>query len=378
MSIRMRDVAALAGVSTQTVSRVLRGEQWVAESTAERVRQAMVTLGYHGNEVAGALKRGHSRTFGLLFPLHPTSIWSDVAEGVESLAHESGYSLLLCDTGDSIDKEAANLSLLLRHQVAGIIYVEPRCRPATHPACAALVASKLPVVVISAQQDDLPYLHVRTDDERAGYIAVRHLLDLGRPSICIVANGVPEARSPMSDVYFPTAHVHDRIRGARRALAEQPGMASLEALIVAPNSAEAGRTAAEAIMRGAAALPSAIFATTDVIALGVLEALRAQGVKVPDDVALVSHDGLFAASVSSPSLTTIAPPMRYMGRASVDLLLKVMAGETPDPLNILDARFVVRESTIGPGLDARRGFESAVSDDQAWLRWRSQGAASSE
>ena len=73
----------LAGVSSQTVSRVLRGRQWVAEATATRVRQAMQELGYHGNEVAGALKRGRTRTLGLLFPLHTMSIWSDVAAGAE-------------------------------------------------------------------------------------------------------------------------------------------------------------------------------------------------------------------------------------------------------------------------------------------------------
>lgn len=241
MSIRMSDVAKVAGVSTQTVSRVLRGEQWVAEGTAERVRQAISTLGYHGNEVAGALKRGHSRTFGLLFPLHARSIWSDVAEGVESLAHEAGFSLLLCDTSDSIEKEAANLSLLMSHRVAGIIYVEPRCRPDAHPACAALIASKLPVVVISAEQGDLPYVHLRTDDERAGYVAVRHLLDLGRRSICVVANGLPELAGPGGETLVPTAHVQDRIRGAQRALAKAPHNARLQSLVVVPNTLEGGR-----------------------------------------------------------------------------------------------------------------------------------------
>lgn len=176
---RMTDVAARAGVSAQTVSRVLRGHTWVAPETAARVRQAMQDLGYHNNELAGALKRGRSRTLGLLFPMHTMSIWSEVAEGAEELAHERGYPLLLSDTGESLEREANSLSLLLSHRVSGIVYVEPQCRLATQPCSAALVASGLPVVVISAEQDDLPSVHLRTDDERAGYVAMRHLLELG-------------------------------------------------------------------------------------------------------------------------------------------------------------------------------------------------------
>ena len=372
MSVRMSDVAARAGVSTQTVSRVLRGEKWVAADTAERVRQAATALGYRGNEVAGALKRGHSRTLGLLFPLYTMSIWSEVAEGVEALTHENGYSLLLCDTSDSTEKEEANLSLLLRHRVAGIIYVEPRCRPSTNSACAELVASKLPVVVISADQNDLPYVHVRTDDERAGYVAVRHLLDLGRRLVCVVANGMDVSNGDAEADLVPTVHVQDRIRGAQRALSQEPRSTAAVPYIVVPNTVEGGRRAAESMLRGRSALPDAVFATTDAVALGLLETLTARGVVVPDDIALVSHDGLFASSVSTPALTTITPPMNAMGRESVELLLRVKGGERPSPRNMLDAKLMVRESTIGLGRAARRGFTTPLSDDQAWCRWRSQ------
>ena len=372
MSVRMSDVAELAGVSTQTVSRVLRGEQWVAAETAQRVRQAMESLGYRGNELAGALKRGHSRTLGLLFPLHTMSIWSDVAEGVEALTHENGYSLLLCDTSESVEKEAENLALLLRHRVAGIIYVEPRCRPSTHPACAALVASKLPVVVISAEQNDLPFVHMRTDDERAGYVAVRHLLDLGRRAVCVVANGVRDSGGVEVESLVPTAHVQDRIRGAMRALEEESGDKGSARLIIVPNTVEGGREAGSTLLHSGSPLPDAIFATTDAVALGILDVLRSDGVRVPEDIAVAAHDGLFASSVSVPALTTIVPPMIAMGRATVELLLRVMKGERPPAHNVLDARFMVRESTIGLGRAARQGFANPLSESQAWRSWRAQ------
>ena len=367
MNARMSDVAARAGVSSQTVSRVLRGEQWVAEATATRVRQAMQELGYHGNEVAGALKRGRTRTLGLLFPLHTMSIWSDVAAGAESFAHQCGYSLLLCDTGDSIEKEAANLSLLLSHRVAGIVYVEPRCQPATHPACAALIASRLPLVVLSAQLDDLPAAHVRTDDWRAGYVAVRHLIDLGRRSVRVVANGLLDDRYPGSAT--PTIHVEDRIAGARRALAEGGFGTDDVPTLVVPNTMDEGYRAGELLLDSGSP-PDGIFATTDALALGMIEAFRARGVRVPEEIAIVGHDALLASSVSMPALTTIAPPMNEMGRTSIRLLLEVIDDQTPPPLTMLDSRFLVRESTIGAGARERRGLATPLADPTAWSGWR--------
>ncbi len=368
MTARMKDVAARAGVSTQTVSRVLRDHHWVAPETAARVRKAAEELGYHGNEVAGALKRGRTRTLGLLFPLLTMSIWSDVAEGAEELAHERGYSLLLCDTGDYSEKEALNLALLLSHRVAGIVYVEPRCRPETHPACASLVNSKLPVVVISGQPDDLPYAHLRTDDWRAGYVGVRHLLDLGRTSIQVVSNRLHYVSLEQGQTI--ANHVADRIAGGRAALDEAGSSEILARPLSVPNTLEGGRQAGHALLN--AGLPAAcgVFATTDVIALGILEALRERGVRVPEDVAIVSHDGLLASSVSVPAITTIEPPMAEMGRTSVDLLLQVMDGHVPPPLTVLDAQFVVRESTIGCGPAPRAGVRAPLSDPEAWNRWR--------
>lgn len=376
MSARMKDVAERAGVSTQTVSRVLRGHQWVAPETAARVRLASEELGYHGNEVAGALKRGRTRTLGLLFPLLTMSIWTDVAEGVEELAHERGYSLLLCDTGDYIEKEALSLSLLLSQRVAGIIYVEPRCRPLTHPACAALVSSRLPVVILSAQTDDLPGPHLRTDDERAGYVAVRHLLDLGKHAVQVVANGLPFATSEQS--LSLATHVQDRLTGAERALQEATAGVFVGPVRTVPNTLEGGYRAGESLLESGLPDACGVFATTDVIALGILEAFRARGVKVPEDVAIVSHDGLLASSVSVPAITTIVPPMADMGRTSVDLLLRVMDGDTPPPVTVLDAQFVVRESTVGCGPHARRGLRTPLSDRGAWNHWRSQLLGTSE
>jgi LacI family transcriptional regulator len=362
----MRDVAQRAGVSPQTVSRALRGSGAVAPHTRARVRAAMEELGYLGNEAAGALKRGQTYIIGLLCPVLTLPFWSDVAAGAEAQAHARGYSLLLCDTSDSLEKEAGYLSLLLSHRVAGIIYVLPRCRPDRHAACASLLRARVPVVVISSDLDDLPAPHVRTDDTRAGYVAVRHLLNLGRRHIALVSTTHAAAGAALS---AGAADV-DRLVGARAALGEAQIAPEATPLFLVPDTIAGGRTAGEALLARGAPWPDGVFATTDAIALGFLEVMRAHALRVPDDIALVAHDGLLESSMAVPSLTTVAPPRWDMGRTCVDLVLRARAGETLPQVEVLEAIFTARESTLGAGLAQRQGMRAPLSDPSAWARWR--------
>jgi len=375
MAVRMSNVADRAGVSAQTVSRVIHGEGGVAAETATRVRAAMAELGYHGNAAAGALKRGQTRTLGLLFPLLATtfaSFWPDVAAGAEMLAHKRGYSLLLCDTSDSPEKEEGYLSLLLSHRVAGIVYAQPRCRPDHHPACASLLASTIPVVVISSDEHDLPYPHVRTDDTRAGYVAARHLLDLGRRRIAFV--GEAAAFDGESGVLPKPAY--DRAMGMRRALTEAGIDAGEIPVLLGPSSWEGGRQVGHALLAGPTPAPDAVFITTETMALGLLDVVRTRGLRVPEDIALVTHDGLSAGESAYPSLTTIAPPRVAMGQACIDALLRMAAGEALPPLALLEAQFIVRESTAGVGRVPRQGFTTPLSAPDAWSRWRAETTTS--
>jgi ABC-type sugar transport system substrate-binding protein len=145
-------------------------------------------------------------------------------------------------------------------------------------------------------------------------------------------------------------------------------------LLVVPNTVEGGRLAGETFLETGESLPDGIFATSDVIAFGLLEGLRARGLRVPEDIAVVGHDDDLASSLVAPSLTTIAPPRMEMGRACINLLLRAQTGEALPPLTMLEAAFIVRESTIGPGPAARRGIRTDLCDPRAWRGWRQQGA----
>ena len=242
----------------------------------------MVELGYHGNAAAGALKRGQTRTLGLLFPMLATtfaSFWSDVAAGAEALAHKHGYALLLCDTSDSAGQGGclclvAPESSRCRDRLRA---AAPAPGPPPRLRQSARVAN-IPVVVISSDEHDLPYPHVRTDDERAGYVATRHLFDIGRRRIAIVADA-PQAssgsrgrrstppRRPMTASWGCAA------RSARRGLD-----ADETPLILAPNMMEAGRAVGRGALAVTQPLPDGIFVATENLALGLLDALRAHAV----------------------------------------------------------------------------------------------------
>lgn len=167
-------------------------------------------------------------------------------------------------------------------------------------------------------------------------------------------------------------HVLARVAGAQRALGEAGLDAEHVPALIVPNTLSGGIQGGETLLDAGKALPDGIFATTDAIALGLLEAFRSRGVNVPEDIALVAHDGLFASTISMPALTTITPPMIEMGRTSVDLLLRLIEAQPLPPLTLLDAQFVVRESTIGSGVRARRGFATPLSHPRAWSCWRTQ------
>ncbi len=369
--VRLRDVAERALVSAQTVSRVLRAPHLVAPETAERVRAAMADLDYLGNEQATALRLGRTQTIGLLFHLLdslPMPFPLDVIAGAEERAFARGYSLVMCDSSGPSDKEADYLSLLLSQRVAGIIYTAPRCRPDLHPACASLLRSGIPVVVISSDPQDLPYCHVRTDDVRAGYVAARHLLDVERRRIAIVAatSAVP------TEVFSGWPAIADRLKGATAGLREAGLAADDVPLYLAPNTFDGGRIAGEMILARQTIVPDGIFVTTDILGLGLLEALRSSRVHVPDDIAVVGHDDLFTSSIAVPALTTIAPPRRQMGRDSIDLLLRAEANRVGPVVHMLDAELIVRESTIGAGTTARDGLRTPLSSANAWSEWRRQ------
>ncbi|HEY4384824.1 MAG TPA: substrate-binding domain-containing protein [Ktedonobacteraceae bacterium] len=228
--------------------------------------------------------------------------------------------------------------------------------------------SEVPVVILSAIPDDLPYDYIHTDDRRVGYIAMRHLLDLGRRHIAIVTTH-PQAHE---EPFASPEPMYERVLGAYQVLMEV-GLAHESCpVFFTSNTSESGRAVGQKLLSAGSSRPDAIFCTSDTIAFGLLEVFRLGGMHVPGDIAVVSHDGLAASALSVPALTTIAPRAREMGTVCVDRLLHLTDTSKEPVTDIVEADLVVRASTIGTGLVPPQGISIPISAEHVWSQWRTQ------
>lgn len=339
MAVSVREVAAAASVSVGTVSNVLNRPDKVAPATVARVLAAIDELGFVRNDAARQLRAGRSRSIGLVVLDVRNPFFTDVARGAEDRAAEDGMTILLGNTDDNADREAAYVDLFEEQRVHGVLISPMTDDPAR---LERLRSRGTPVVLVDRQAGDRSFSSVAVDDVVGGTLAVRHLLESGRRRIAFV--GGPDN----------IRQVADRLEGARRAVAEVTD-ASLEVIATEGLTVLEGRAAGEGIReRAAGDRPDAVFAANDLLAMGVLQALMMLGtVRVPDDVALIGYDDIDFASAAVVPLSSIRQPAALIGYTAVDLLLREAAADAApgsDPPAereqvIFQPELVVRDST---------------------------------
>ncbi|MFG2057050.1 LacI family DNA-binding transcriptional regulator [Micromonospora sp. NPDC048930] len=352
---KIDDVARLAGVSTATVSRALRGLPTVSAATRRRVLAAAEQLQYAVSPSASRLAGGKTGTVAVVVPRITRWFFATVVEAVEDHLHENGYDLLLYNLGGREQTRRRVLRTASLHKrVDAIILVATPLRPAD---VTALTKLDLPGVTISSGSGVPGWPCVRIDDVAAGRTATRHLLDLGHTRIAHISG------DPDDELAF-TTHL-DRRRGYQEAL-RAAGIRPDPSLDVESQFTIDGgiRAAAELLARGEP--PTAIFAACDEMAMGAMTALRDAGLRVPQDVSVIGVDDHDLAGVLG--LSTIAQPAAEQGQLAARILLDplgVRAAEpygglvpaprgpeadddTPTPPVILPTRLVVRESTAPP------------------------------
>lgn len=298
-----KDVARLAGVSTAVVSYVVNdGPKKVAPATEAKVRNAIAALGYRPNAAARALKLGSSEMLGMIVPDSTNPFFVMLAHAVEVAAAERGYVLLIANSDASVASERRHVENLASRRVDGVflssVLFEPDLRD--------LESADIPVVLLNHSADSPGFASVGVDLRHGGRIAVEHLAAHGHRDIGLVmgtaTGGGLDGRE---------AGWLDGIRAAGLV----PGP-----IVRAPFSSESGyRVGLE--LAASPERPSALFASSDILAVGLLRAFHESGMRVPEDVAIVSFDGTPQAEYSWPGLTTLAQPIGEMARAAVDALL---------------------------------------------------------
>jgi DNA-binding LacI/PurR family transcriptional regulator len=327
----MHDVARRAGVSHQTVSRVLNGLPNVRQETKERVTAAIAELGYRRNNAARALVTRRSSMIGVI--TSGSNLWgpSSALIAVESAARAAGYYVSLAGIG-SVDKAFVSgaFDYFTAQAVEGIIVIAPEA--ALAHAANPLVAA-VPVVMVAADTQPSAGLHITSVDQEGGArLAVRHLLELGHRSVAHVC-GPPE--------WFDAAA---RQRGWRR----ETEAAGLEQVPPIPGDWTAASGYAAGRLLASGTLPTAVFAANDLMALGVIRAFHDLGIAVPQQVSVVGFDDIPGAAHFIPGLTTIKQDFAALGRQCIDILLSALGGGAEDPAPI-PPQLIVRESTAAAG-----------------------------
>ncbi|MEU1756141.1 LacI family DNA-binding transcriptional regulator [Micromonospora matsumotoense] len=334
MGVSLKDIAARAGVSLATVSNVVNGYRPVGERTRQRVQQAVDELGYTPNLSARHLRRGRTGLIALAIPELTNPYFAELADVAIREAAGLGYTLLMENTAAERGAELTLLDGAQRHLVDGLIL-----SPVAIGREEVLARrARMPLVLIGEGVYDVPYDHVAIDNVAASRTATAHLVALGRRRIAFI--GAPPGGDRQS--------AHLRIRGYREAL-DAAGI-PFDLRLVVPTE-QFGRADGERAMRHLLSLdgpPDAVLAYNDLIAVGALRTLTRTGAGVPDDVAVAGIDDIEEGRFSNPTLTTVAPDKRAIGRLAVRRLVARIEGEGGPPTHVQPSfRLIEREST-GP------------------------------
>lgn len=323
------DVAARAGVSRTTVSRVIN-DQPVDREMAERVREAVEALGYRPSRLARGLRTQRAQVWAFVISDIRNVFFTEVMRGVEEASWARGHTLIVCNTDEQLSREQVYLEMLLDEHVSGVI-IAPASTSQTDVG--GLRAKGIPVVAI-----DRTFTHQQTDgvvvDNAGGArVAVTHLLDNGFSRVACITGPVEKSTS------------RERKAGWEEALRARGLRPSQRLVRHADYKIDGGREAMLDLLAGPKP-PDAVFVANNHMTTGVLQAVAQQGLRVPDDLAIVGFDDSPWSAVVKPPLTTVRQPTYEIGRRATDLLLRRLGGYTGPPKRVvLSPQLVVRGSS---------------------------------
>ncbi len=327
--ITIKDVAQRAGVSPTTVSHVINETRFVSGDLRARVLEAMEELNYQPSAVARSLRRKTTHTIGMMVPDSSNPFFAEVARGIEDTSFDQGYSVILCNSDGDMEKEQFYINVLVEKRVDGIIFVAAG-GSAQH--IRSLLERDMPLVVVDREIAGVEVDSVLTDNLQGGYLATKHLIELGHRRIgCITG---PSDLTPSAE----------RVIGHKRALTEHNLAANENLILKGDFQYESGYKAVHEFL-AMNEPPTAVFACNDLMAVGAISGVRKQGQRVPEDLAIVGFDDIALASFTNPPLTTVAQPKYEMGILAAQMLMERIKDKTMLPRrHLLETTLVVRES----------------------------------
>ncbi|EGQ9315318.1 TPA: substrate-binding domain-containing protein [Vibrio parahaemolyticus] len=327
----MKDIAKLAGVSTSTVSHVINKTRFVSEEISERVNNAAKELNYYApSALARSLKVNRTKTIGMLVTTSTNPFFGEVVKGVERSCYHKGYSLILCNTEGDNERMRQSINTLLQKRVDGLILM-----------CSSLEGERIdvferypdiPVVVMDWGPMLFTSDKIQDNSLRGGYLAAKYLIDCGHTEIGCITGPLIKHQAQM------------RYEGYKRAMNEAGLEFNANWIIESDFECEGGYQAFKK-MAERGKLPSSIFVSNDMMAMGVINAANELGIKVPDDLSIIGYDDIHIAKFMSPSLTTIHQPKYRLGQAAVETLVRRLDDKSNEAQVVqLEPTLVVRNS----------------------------------
>ena len=332
MAVSSKEIAAHAGVSQATVSRVINNKPNVREETRRRVLAVIEELGYVPNAEARSLVTQRTTKIGLIVSDIINPFYPELVESVEEFARDSGYAILLCNTQRDPSKDQIYARFLIEQRVAGVLFTS--ITPQSNAPMQFLKA-KIPFVFTNRYLRDIPVPSVLTDNVGGAYKMTEYLLELGHSRIAFIRG------------LLNTTTSQDRELGYRRCLTDN-GLEVDETLLEQGDYTR--RAAHEATVRllQLPSPPTAIFCAHDYMAFGALDAAYDFGLRVPDKVSIVGFDNIELSSLKAISLTTVEQPIVEMARRAMEILLNLIENEVPpqEPwVEVYEPKLIVRRTS---------------------------------
>ena len=326
--ITIREVARHAGVSYQTVSRVINNSPEVAEDTRAQVQRTIEQLDYHPNAQAVSLSRNRSNIIGMIVDRAGDAFWGPIVDGASKALTERNRFMLLTET-DHLEQPSAIAALLRSRRIDGMILALPLADSLEQ--IHELAKDRLPLVIIDLQFP-IDVDHIAIDNHRGAYLGTEHLIQLGHRRIGLICG---PSMLPVSQ---------SRHEGYRAALAEYGVPYDPQLIIPGEFLLRSGAEGTKKLL-ALADPPTAIFAGDDLMAIGAMQVLAQRGLRVPADISIVGFDDIEYAQYTHPPLTTVRQPLREMGYLAGLHLCQVIDGDTEPLRTTLVPDLVVRAST---------------------------------
>ncbi len=336
MAVTLNDIAERAGVSTSTVSRVLndKAEKYrIGVETKARVLDAAKELNYRPNQVARGLRLSKTNTVGIIAPDVSNPFFAYIIKRVQNLAHNLGYSVVVCNTDENLEQEVEHVNVLYRNRVDGLIAM-PVGQEYDHYV--EWFNKGRPLVLLDRCFDTFDASSVVVDNYAGSSEAVEHLIENDHGRIAII-QGLPG-----------TYTNNERLRGYRDTL-EKNGLPFDENLVVGGDFREENGYMETKLLLTSPDPPTAIFATSDLITLGALKAITEEGLEIPADISLIMFDDFDFAPYLKCPITAVRQPKEMMGEMAVKLLAEELRGERKTGKRVvLKTQLIMRQSVAAP------------------------------